>query len=75
LFYFKYGRIRIMAGNKERVNRAQDRALERLNYGRPRSKSFHWKYYKKLLEENGLPDMRGHDLRSTFCTIIAGSSA
>lgn len=39
-------------------------------YGRPRSKSFHWKYYKKLLEENGLPDIRWHDLRSTFCTLL-----
>jgi integrase len=39
-------------------------------YGRPRSKSFHWKYYKKLLEENGLPDIRWHDLRSTFCTML-----
>lgn len=39
-------------------------------YGRPRSKSFHWKYYKKLLRENGLPDIRWHDLRSTFCTLL-----
>jgi integrase len=39
-------------------------------YGRPRSKSFHWKYYKKLLAENGLPDIRWHDLRSTFCTLL-----
>jgi integrase len=39
-------------------------------YGRPRSKNFHWKYYKKLLEENGLPDIRWHDLRSTFCTML-----
>ena len=39
-------------------------------YGRPRSKDFHWRHYKKLLEENGLPDIRWHDLRSTFCTIL-----
>ena len=39
-------------------------------YGRPRSKSFHWKYYKKLLSDNGLPDIRWHDLRSTFCTML-----
>lgn len=38
--------------------------------GKPRSKDFHWKYYKKLLEENNLPDIRWHDLRSTFCTIL-----
>lgn len=42
----------------------------RSNYGKPRSKEFHWKYYKKLLVENGLPDIRWHDLRSTFCTIF-----
>ena len=39
-------------------------------YGRPRSKSFHWKYYKQLLAENGLPDIRWHDLRSTYCTLL-----
>jgi integrase len=39
-------------------------------YGRPRSKNFHWKYYKQLLQENGLPDIRWHDLRSTFCTLL-----
>lgn len=39
-------------------------------YGRPRSKDFHWKHYKKLLEDNGLTNIRWHDLRSTFCTIL-----
>lgn len=39
-------------------------------YGSPRSKGFHWKYYKKLLAENSLPDIRWHDLRSTFCTLL-----
>ena len=39
-------------------------------YGRPRSKSFHWKYYKQLLTENGLPDIRWHDLRTTYCTLL-----
>lgn len=39
-------------------------------YGRPRSKGFHWHYYKKLLRDNGLPDIRWHDLRSTFCTLL-----
>ena len=38
--------------------------------GRPRSKDFHWKYYKQLLQENNLPDIRWHDLRSTFCTML-----
>lgn len=40
------------------------------NYGKPRSKDFHWKYYKKILAENGLPNIRWHDLRSTFCTLL-----
>ncbi len=40
------------------------------NYGKPRSKDFHWKYYKKILEENDLPNIRWHDLRSTFCTLL-----
>ena len=38
--------------------------------GKPRSKDFHWAHYKKLLQENHLPDIRWHDLRSTFCTIL-----
>lgn len=40
------------------------------SYGRPRSKSYHCKYYKKLLADNDLPDIRWHDLRSTFCTLL-----
>lgn len=40
------------------------------SYGRPRSKNYHWKHYKKLLQDNGLPDIRWHDLRSTFCTLL-----
>lgn len=39
-------------------------------YGRPRSKSYHVKHYKKLLRENDLPDIRWHDLRLTFCTLL-----
>ncbi|MDO5408185.1 MAG: site-specific integrase [Eubacteriales bacterium] len=38
--------------------------------GKPRSKDFHWTHYKKLLEENNLPDIRWHDLRSTFSTLL-----
>jgi len=38
--------------------------------GKPRSKDFHWSYYKKLLSDNHLPDIRWHDLRSTFCTLL-----
>ena len=39
-------------------------------YGRPRSKNYHWQHYKKLLADNGLPDIRWHDLRSTYCTLL-----
>ncbi len=39
-------------------------------YGKPRSKDFHWKYFKQLLEENNLPNIRWHDLRATYCTIL-----
>ena len=39
-------------------------------YGRPRSKNFHWKHYKELLKDSNLPDIRWHDLRSTFCTLL-----
>ena len=39
-------------------------------YGHPRSKSFHYKYYKKLLKENNLPNIRFHDLRHTCATML-----
>ncbi len=34
------------------------------------SKDFHWKYFKKLLRENDLPDIRWHDFRSTYATML-----
>lgn len=40
------------------------------SYGKPRSRDFHWNYYKKLLKDNNLPDIRWHDLRATYCTIL-----
>lgn len=43
------------------------------NYGKPRSKDFHWRHYKKLLQDAGLPDIRWHDLRSTYCTLLLKS--
>lgn len=43
------------------------------NYGKPRSKDFHWRYYKELLQKAGLPDIRWHDLRSTYCTLLLKS--
>lgn len=39
-------------------------------YGNPRSKEFHYKGFKKLLNDAGLPNIRFHDLRSTYCTIL-----
>ncbi len=42
-------------------------------YGKPRSTDFHWKHYKKLLRDTGLPDIRWHDLRSTYCTLLLKS--
>lgn len=42
----------------------------RSSYGQPRSEDFHWKHYKKLLQDNNFPDIRWHDLRSTFCTVL-----
>ena len=40
------------------------------SYGRPRSKDFHWKHYRKLLNDYQLPDVNWHHLRTTFCTIL-----
>ena len=40
------------------------------SYGRPRSKNFHFPHFKTLLKECGLPDIRWHDLRSTYCTLL-----
>ena len=39
-------------------------------YGNPRSKSFHYKYWKQLLKDCNLPDMRFHDLRASYCTFL-----
>ena len=33
-------------------------------------KVFIFKPYKKLLKDCGLPDIRWHDLRTTFCTLL-----
>lgn len=40
------------------------------SYGRPRCSTFHQERYKKLLKECGLPDIRWHDLRATYCTML-----
>lgn len=39
-------------------------------YGNPRSKSFHFEHWKKLLKDSDLPNIRFHDLRATYCTIL-----
>ena len=39
-------------------------------YGRPRSASFIYKPFKKLLKESNLPDIRFHDLRHTYATLL-----
>ncbi len=40
------------------------------SYGRPQSASYCYKGYKKLLSDNGLPNIRFHDLRHTYATIL-----
>lgn len=40
------------------------------SYGRPRSKDYHFPHYKQLLRDCGLPDIRWHDLRKSFSTLL-----
>lgn len=39
-------------------------------YGKSRSKTFHYKYFKQLLKDLELPDIRLYDLRGTASTIL-----
>ncbi len=39
-------------------------------YGRPRSASFCYQPFKRLLRENNLPNIRFHDLRHTYATLL-----
>lgn len=39
-------------------------------YGNPHSPGYHRKYFKDLLKNNNLPDIRFHDLRSTYTTML-----
>ena len=39
-------------------------------YGRPRSKNYCFPYFKKILKDNNLPDIRWHDLRATYATLL-----
>lgn len=38
--------------------------------GRPRSLQYHFAPFKKLLKENNLPDIRWHDLRHSYATLL-----
>lgn len=38
--------------------------------GNARSKSFHYQHFKRILRENGLPNIRWHDLRRSYCTLL-----
>ncbi len=64
-------RQRYEKNKHRRFNQFQD-----LNYiccstfGRPRSASFIYKPFKKLLRESNLPDIRFHDLRHTYATLL-----
>ena len=40
------------------------------SYGRPRSTTYIYTHYKKLIEEAGLPYIRFHDLRHTYTTLL-----
>ena len=40
------------------------------SYGRPRGRTYAFEHFKKILKENNLPDIRWHDLRATFATIL-----
>jgi len=44
------------------------------SYGRPRSKSYHFKEFKRILNENNLPNIRFHDLRKSYTTMLLGSN-
>lgn len=66
-------------GDEKNRNRRK-RGFQDLGYiccstlGRARSKGFHCRYYKQLLAENGLPEIRWHDLHSTYCTLLLKES-
>ena len=40
------------------------------NYGRPRSMQYHFKPFKEILQKSGLPDIRWHDLRHSYATLL-----
>ncbi|MDD6236140.1 MAG: site-specific integrase [Clostridiales bacterium] len=40
------------------------------SYGRPRSMQYHFKPFKEILKNDGLPDIRWHDLRHSYATLL-----
>ncbi|MCI5849492.1 MAG: site-specific integrase, partial [Lachnoclostridium sp.] len=40
------------------------------SYGRPRSKDYHYVHFKQLLKDLGLPNVRWHDLRTSYTTLL-----
>lgn len=40
------------------------------SYGKPRSPNYVWRHFKNLLHDAELPDMRWHDLRTTYSTLL-----
>ncbi len=64
-------RKRYEANKRRRPNAFQD--LDYIccsSYGRPRSATYASVQYKALLRENGLPDIRFHDLRHTYASLL-----
>lgn len=40
------------------------------SYGRPRSTQYHFKPFKEILKSKGLPNIRWHDLRHSYATLL-----
>lgn len=40
------------------------------SYGRPRSRSYFWAPFKKILQQNNMPEIPWHGLRHTYTTIL-----
>lgn len=61
-------RERLIAGEKWRENNL----VFPTEIGSPMDQHHLFNYYKRLLKETGLPDIRFHDLRHTFATLMLG---
>ena len=64
-------RKRYEANRRRRPNDFQD--LDYIccsSYGRPQSAAYVFQEFKRLLKESGLPDIRFHDLRHTYATLL-----